>query len=278
MLKDDVFENWKLFLVNRYPPFTSPYRWAEDLYWALSEKIEWINLKFEENGWQHEHKGADFRGALRGKFNILFRQFAFKAAKNYIENHGKNVLVHYTNQFSGTLNVKGIEVVSVQDSPYYLEELGFLGRLYVKHLYSSLKDKPYIVTNTEVLAKELKDYGFSEKIVTVHLAHSPAFYQLNEDKKNIRRKLGLPVDKILVLSVSSELPRKNLSAVRKAMELLGDEYRLVRVGSPVGNSINFTNLNDQRLNELYNACDVLLLPPTKDLGCPWLKHLQLDSR
>ncbi len=260
MLKDDVFENWKLFLVNRYPPFTSPYRWAEDLHWALNAKIEWINLKFEENGWQHEHKGADFRGALGGKFNILFRQFAFKAAKNYIENHGKKILVHYTNQFSGTLNIKGIEVVSVHDSPYYLEDLGFIGRLYTKHLYNSLKDKPYIVTNTEVLTKELKDYGFSGKIETVHLAYSPAFKQLKEDKKSIRRRLGLPEDKVLVLSVSSDLPRKNLSNIKKAMELLGDDYRLVRVGPSIGNSVTFTSLSDQRLNEVYNACDVMLFP------------------
>ena len=44
------------------------------------------------------------------------------------------------------------------------------------------------------------------------------------------------------------------------MELLGEEYSLVRIGKPLGDCYSFSNIDDEKLNMIYNACDVLLFP------------------
>ena len=59
----------------------------------------------------------------------------------------------------------------------------------------------------------------------------------------MREKLGLPLDKILILSVSSAQPRKNLGMVKKVVEELGNGYAIVRIVPPVGNSITYNNVD-----------------------------------
>ncbi len=64
----------------------------------------------------------------------------------------------------------------------------------------------------------------------------------------------------MILSVSSNLRRKNIPVIREIMKLLGDSYRLVKVGSPVDDAINFNYLTAEKINLLYNVCDALLFP------------------
>ncbi len=152
-----------------------------------------------------------------------------------------------------------VEVVSVHDSPYY-HEGGLLNAVYMKFIYERIKRIKYIVTQTTALKNDLIRYGFRGKMYTVPLAISEKFRKLEEDKEKIRKKYNLPVSKKLALSVSSTLPRKNLGVIGKTMRLLGDDWKLIRVGSPVHNSITFSNISDTELNEIYNASDVLLFP------------------
>jgi len=116
------------------------------------------------------------------------------------------------------------------------------------------------VTNTEVLKHELIDFGFTGNIRAIHLPYSPVFKKIDVTKKNLRKELGLPQDKKIIISVSSDLPRKNLSTIREVMKKLGDSYILVRVGTQLWNSITFNGIDDTTLNKLYNASDVLLFP------------------
>ncbi|MEM3846324.1 MAG: glycosyltransferase family 1 protein [Candidatus Parvarchaeota archaeon] len=262
--RDEMLGDLCVFIVNRYPPLTSIYRWTEDL--ALSiNNAEWINLLFYPEGWEHPHKGIDFRSRFIGNSTLThtFRNFSFRAAVNYIKSkkEGRRMLIHYTNQFSGTFNFEDeTEIVSVHDSPNYFESSSVRSKIFMHHLYSSIKDKEFITTNTAVLARELKEYGFTGQITTIHLSYSPTFQKLDEKKEDIRGRLGLPLDKKLVLSVSTNSPRKNLLTVARVIRLLGEEFRLVRVGSQLEGSITFERVNDEKLNEIYNACDVLLFP------------------
>ena len=48
--------------------------------------------------------------------------------------------------------------------------------------------------------------------------------------------------------------------VKRAIESLGNDYLLVRIGPPVGDSITFNNVDEITLNEIYNACDLLYFP------------------
>ena len=51
--------------------------------------------------------------------------------------------------------------------------------------------------------------------------HVPEYFYHLDNKVKLREKLGLPLDKILILSVSSAQPRKNLGMVKKVVE---EEY------------------------------------------------------
>lgn len=258
--------NSKIFVVNRYFPPTSIYRWTQDLSSVFGPKATIVNLAFNTEDKEAVYSGIYFTGKFK-KFpymNYLFKNLAFTKAKKYIESLSRNAdhaIVHYTNQFSGILKISGVKtIVSVHDSPYYVEGSSFIERHYLMRLYNSIKKQRYITTNTNHLKNELIDFGFEGEITTVYLPYSQKFRRLSMEKKEIRMKLGLPLDKKLVLSVSTDSPRKNMPMVRKVLDGLGDDFRLVRVGTPLGNSITFGGIDDETLNELYNACDVLLFP------------------
>ena len=257
-------DGFKVFIVNRYPPFTSVCRWSADLADSLPYEKEIINLIYDGKGWDNPHSGIDFASSLgTNPLAYIFRSAAFSKAKKYIQTHSnkKRIIVHYTNQFSGTLGLRySNEVVNVQDSPYFLEDSSILREVYMKLLYGFLKDVKFIVTNTDILRNELIHYGFSGKITTIHLPFGRSFRKIETSKDALRKLLGLPPSKKLVLSVSSNSPRKNLKTVEAVMKILGDEYVLVRVGSEIPGSITFKNVDDETLNRIYNACDVLLFP------------------
>ena len=258
--------NLKIFIINRYFPPSSVYRWTQDLSSIFGVKATVVNLIFNTKDANNIYSGTSFNGKFI-KFpylNYLFQDIAFANARKYIENlslYVDHAIIHYTNQFSGILKISGAKtIVNVQDSPYYVEGSSFIERQYLMRLYNSIKKQKYITTNTNHLKNELIDFGFEGEITTVYLPYSQKFRRLSMEKKEIRMKLGLPLDKKLVLSVSTDSPRKNLPMVRKVLDGLGDDFRLVRVGTPLGNSITFGGIDDETLNELYNACDVLLFP------------------
>ena len=257
-------DDFKVFIVNRFPPFTSIYRCSTDLADSLPYEKEIINLIYYRKGWDNPHSGIDFASILgTNPLEYIFRSAAFSKAKKYIRTHSdkKRAIVHYTNQFSGTLGLRDShEVVNVHDSPYFLEDSSILHRVYMKLLYESLKDVKFIVTDTDVLRNELIHYGFSGRITTIHLPFGRPFRKIEASKDALRNLLGLPPSKKLVLSVSLDLPRKNLKTVEAVMKMLGDEYLLIRVGSEIPGGITFKNVDDETLNKIYNACDVLLFP------------------
>ena len=257
-------EDFKVFIVNRYPPFTSIYRCSVDLADSLPYEKEIINLIYDGKGWDNPHSGIDFASILgTNPLAYIFRSAAFPKAKKYIRTHSykRRIIAHYTNQFSGTLGLRdSYEIVNVHDSPYFLEDSSILRKVYMKLLYGSLKDVKFIVTDTDILRNELIHYGFSGKITTIHLPFEMSFRKLEASKDALRNLLGLSPSKKLVLSVSSDSPRKNLKTVEAVMKILGDEYLLIRVGSEIPGSITFKKVDDETLNKIYNACDVLLFP------------------
>jgi glycosyltransferase involved in cell wall biosynthesis len=262
----DVPVNARIYIINRYPPLSSPYRWANDLLSVFGEKATSINLNFNPRKIKFNDNGINFTGrfTLFPSLNHFLRNAAFVNYRRYIETENqykRKVILHYTNQFSGSFRIPRVtEIVNVQDSPFYMENLSILEKIYMRSLYNSLKDLPYIVTNTKYLKNELISFGFTGKITTVYLPYSPIFRKLPANKEEIRMALGLPLDKKLILSVSTDSPRKNLPMVKRVIDELGSDFMLVRVGTPLGKSITFKDIDDKTLNKLYNASDVLLFP------------------
>ncbi len=255
-----------VLVVNRYPPMTSLYRYSEDIMKAFRVHAIQVNLLFSQDGWEREHAGKDFKPGIRfsNLLNHFIMNISFRDAARFmkeLKKQHRQIIVHYANQFSGVFRGIGeIRIVSVHDSPYDPTIVSHRQRYYTHWLYKRLSTEERIITQTNTLADELKNFGFNGRIDVIPLAYSPIFRPLNVDKKVLREKLGLPLNRKIVLSVSSNETRKNLSGVKKAMISLGESFSLVRVGVSVGNSITFKNVGDKKLNELYNACDVLLFP------------------
>ncbi len=92
---------------------------------------------------------------------------------------------------------------------------------------------------------------------------SDSLFRIN-DKISLKKELNLPLDKKLVLSISSNDKRKNIPTVENVMNKINDDYQLVRVGPRIGKSITFENIDDEKLNKIYNACDLLYFPTLEE--------------
>ncbi len=186
-------------------------------------------------------------------------------------------IVHYTFPMIPPVSVGPTHVVTIHDLMAFDRNIKapWLSKANWRWAFKRYRKFPYIVTPTNYVGKEVEKSGLLEgKITVIHHAISPYFKKLEEDRKGLRKALGLPLDKRLVLSVSSGKHRKNLSVIAEAVERLGPEYRLVRVGPPAGNSITFQRVPPETLNMIYNASDVLLFPTTAEgFGYPAIEAM-----
>ena len=120
-----------------------------------------------------------------------------------------------------------------------------------------------IITPTDHIKKSLYQYGFEGKIQSIFTPVRNIFKQM-PDKNGIRKELGLPLEKKLILSISVDIKRKNLEMVKKVSQMLDDSFKIVRVGVPITDSITFNGIDDKILVKIYNACDLLLMPSLEE--------------
>ncbi|MGY2896942.1 glycosyltransferase family 4 protein [Deinococcus sp. UYEF24] len=116
-----------------------------------------------------------------------------------------------------------------------------------------------------------------QKVKVIFPGISSTYRIINKSKESIRRDLGLSITDSLILHVGSNQPRKNLPVIFRAIQRLnslGIESTLVKVGDAfpeelenladtLGISQKVVHLgktSDERLNEIYNACDILAHP------------------
>ncbi len=199
--------------------------------------------------------------------------------RKFIQKHDVN-LIHYTSQHDSPVfdpNIK--EVVTIHDiTAIKSDSHQFRDRIYNKQISWNIRkalELEDIVTDSSVTADEIRGLGYTGRLHIIHICTNPVF-QFTSDKVNVRKSLGLPLDKNIILSVSSSSARKNLSVVKKTLETLGDNYVLVRVGEEVGlkSEISFKNVDDSKLRDIYSAADVLLFPSKEEgFGIPMIEAM-----
>ena len=190
-------------------------------------------------------------------WNILMGNHVFRGLKEKL----KKSIVHYTTFGLPLLTNNPDDIVTVHDL-FFLdprdEAFGGFFNLSEHFLKRFLRFNK-VIAPSEYIKGELESYGFQGEITVIYMP-APIEIQYLNNKEEARKMMGLPNDKKLVLSISSSLRRKNLPVVEKTMKILGDEYKLVRVGPPISNALNYRGLAPEKINMIYNACDVLLFP------------------
>jgi glycosyltransferase involved in cell wall biosynthesis len=134
----------------------------------------------------------------------------------------------------------------------------FKKRFLIKNL-DMYKDFKNVLVDTEHVKKQLIEYGFNGRITKINLPASDIFHPI-DDKAILRRKLNLPLDTHLVLSVGGNASRKNLDLIKTLSSETSSSIKFVRVGPRLDGCYNFSQVEDTVLNMIYNACDVLILP------------------
>ncbi len=191
--------------------------------------------------------------------NQFFPSFFMRNYLNFLRMESKNgSIIHYADPTIKPIENTSNSIVTIHDLIAIKLKNNYdsvFERAVIKSL-EKFKNFENILTVSRYVAKQLINEGFSGKIEVIYPLVSENFRPLS-NKIELRKKLRLPLNKKLILSVSTDEPRKNLKIVKETAEKLGPEYILVRVGNGLGDSINYKNVNDELLNEIFNASDVL---------------------
>jgi len=265
-----------IHLLNNFPETTALGRYAGDVYGALYPHCDLDSFVL-----MGRYSSASFPGTVsRGIFphfpafsnhreysgiilNNIFFGFIFRRRLKAIL-HEKCTL-HYLNQEIPPIRPPDNDVVTIHDLFALRREYSRgnpLRRQYdrfVAHNIQKYRNFKRIIAVSNHVRRQIEEEGFEGKVTVIHPSYSSSFYPLN-DKRSLRTELGLPLDDKLILSVSSNHLRKNLTAVKETMQRLSSNFRLVRIGPPVGSSITFSSLSSAEINKIYNACDALILP------------------
>ena len=274
-----AIESAVILVFNIFPPPTSIYRYALTLKLALAERSRLVNFIIHK-----EDRRRASLGAIEGEVVQGFQHgpWAFESFINYLneprfiartvgileQKYGPAPILHFTSPEWKPVKFGRIKVITIYDNPITWLRTNIYGlskqyRVMVSRHLRTYAKFYHATVPSHYIAQGLIEAGYDGPITVIPLPVSSVFHPL-PNPLAVRKELGLPTDKKLVLSISASSPRKNLPMVRSVMQSLGSNYSLVRVGPKVGESITFSNLTDEKLNLLYNACDVLLFPSLEE--------------
>lgn len=269
-----------VYILNTYPIGSGIGEYVRDLS-NLRNNIKIKNILFKSAYDRNlfflgeVYKGTKFNISerLEWALNAYGQRFFYKDLRNGLMNLlgcQKYGLFHYSDPSILPFTSLDRSIVTIHDVIAYSSGINDGGPLNVRFRFIMKNLKKYkkfrhVITISHKVKTELENMGWDSAIHVIHYPISDIFHQI-EEKTMLRKELGLPTDKILVLSVSTLTARKNLRVVNESIQRLGDNYKLVRVGPKIGDSITFERVNDRsHLNRIYNACDALLFP-TLDEG------------
>jgi glycosyltransferase involved in cell wall biosynthesis len=148
---------------------------------------------------------------------------------------------------------------------------GVLGA-YMQRMYRQFKNATHIIANSEFTKREfIAILGIDPENISVvypSFDEFPVFMARNE----IRSKLNVDIDSILLLSVGGDNRNKNIETIVRLMKFLPNNYILIRVGRNYNVSklikeldlekriIKLGNIDESLLAQLYSGTDIFLFP------------------
>ncbi len=208
---------------------------------------------------------------------LVYHKFRREINNRLDSNHS---LFHYSDCFQTRFTPMDRSLVTVHDVfvvlEKYVKKYNYkLNGFNVKNLKEFLKMENLIV-DSNFVRNDLIELGYEFNPRVVHLSYGKHMRKII-DKSALRKKYNLPENKTLIISISSNDPRKNLRSVTETMAKLNSEkFGLIRIGPPLPGAHNFNNLSNDALNELYNAADVLLFPSLDEgFGYPLVEAMSI---
>jgi glycosyltransferase involved in cell wall biosynthesis len=272
-----VVENRKIMIANFGNLFISHGIYADQLSTALTpNSVLWSFLRSSKDKKEvfpgntvfsvySQHLGLNYI-----KFNRLLNPYFFKFSSCYKETRENGGLIHYAAP-SFPIDNNLDDIVTIHDL-FALMHKEEATRQEILSLSYFLKMKN-IVTVSNASKEEIHSLGSEGDVEVIYPPTRKEMHHLN-DKNGIRKELGLPLDKILILSVSNSQPRKNLAIVKELSRTLPNDCRIVRVGEGFDNTINFRDIEMYTLNKVFNSCDLLLMPSFREgFGSPLAEAL-----
>ncbi|MDO8633702.1 MAG: glycosyltransferase family 1 protein [archaeon] len=268
-------------IANNFSPKTGIGKYSFNLFKKASKEIPLEMIYFESN----DNKIGQMNGVkkITQGFNFPFFNksiswyfyFPPKIPKGY-------ELYHLSSQFlaRSAKFVSPCIITHMDLAPLVLKkEYPFITRFLLSKVLPFYDKMEKIITISEKAKQELVDYGFAdkEKVVSIPLGFDAHVF-MPKDKIEARKKLGLPLEKKIVLNVGSEEPRKNIPCLLNVCKKLQNEFNdfmLVRIGNrnthydEMKKGLNILDANkvsEELLPFYYSAADVFVFPSTYEGG------------
>jgi glycosyltransferase involved in cell wall biosynthesis len=283
-------KEYRITLLNNNPPFSGVGRYAYELYRHLNE----LNLDVNFISWDKELFNSLYQRLEALRLNWLYYLLKFRYLSNKLRINGS--LIHVTNAgyLIATLPLLkekyNIPIIITAHDLVSIIEPRSIADFVVARKISSIKSVNRVICISESTKSDLLrfiDVDPKKVRVIYHGVDHELFKP--RDKLEARLKLGLPLDRPLILNVGSEEHRKNIPTLLKSFKkLLNDvpNALLVRVGEKTANTeklieklelngrIVYLKPSDKELAYLYNASDTFVFPSYYEgLGFPILEAM-----
>jgi len=268
--------NQRIILINNNPPNSGVGNYAYSLIRHLIELSE-DNIDFVS--WDRELFGSTYYLLSSFSINWLYYMIKLKLLAKKLRNNGS--LVHITNSgYLATIipEVKrksSFVVVTVHDLIPFIVPRSIYDCA-IRKVFMNIAYANKIIVVSENTKKDLLRFVDVDpkKVWVIYYGVNHELFK-PRDKLEARRKLGLPLDRLIILNVGSEEPRKNIPILLKSFkELLNHvpNALLARVGertAQIEKLIRGLSLSGKVLyrraspNEValyYNAADLLCFP------------------
>lgn len=170
-------------------------------------------------------------------------------------------------------------LIHMDVAPLHFKEYPFHMRYLVKKTLQFYNEVERIIAISERSKDELVEMGVvpGGMVDVVHIGYDENVYK-PMPKEACRKRLGLPLDKKILLNVGSEEERKNVTTLLKALHILKKDlpdFLLIRIGQREGEDaglkkgLNIKHLGgipEEQMPLFYNAADVFPFPATYEGG------------
>jgi len=287
----------KVLLINNRPPASGIGVYATRLFSSLKkvgnaivfiEYVSWNSLLCEilfQKALQVNNVAALYSEEILRIVSQSF--FILKISRKFSRFHVCHI-VSPALAFAVPLMMKA-KVVTVHDLIPFLRARSITD-LFIRKSMNLVKNVERIICVSENTKKDLL-YFVDVDPKKIRVIYQGIDHELFKprDKLEARRRLGLPLDRPIILNVGSEEPRKNIPTLVKAFGILVKDIpnaMLIRVGSPTNatkrlvhsqgleGKIVYLRPTDEDLSLLYNASDVFVFPSYYEgFGLPLLEAM-----